>query len=155
MLFRSPDDVIEEGRRRTRELPAMIKALALVGRAHVIAVAQVAKMRMTRGGVAVVGAREVAPRVFPVKDLVEKPDADHPIFRQRAYGIVGRYLLQPVIFKALHRLRAKNPKRVELTDALAEVRDGLPVFAFEVDAARQDIGDLLEHADAILGHGRE
>jgi dTDP-glucose pyrophosphorylase/transcriptional regulator with XRE-family HTH domain len=149
-----PDDVLDMSGRAGRgaALPAMIKALAHVDRGHLIAVMSSLKTRMTRSGVAVLGTKEVAPRVFPVKDLVEKPASGDAIFRQPAVRVVGRYLLQPDIFKALHRMRAKNPKHVELTDALAESRrNGLGVFALELDAPRHDLGDLFEQADALLG----
>jgi len=151
-----PDDVLEERRERaarTHALRVMMKAVRQIDDGHLLAVTSLPKSRMAGGGVAVLSGAEIAPGVHAVRELVEKPDSAHSILRNpRAFGVVGRYVLLPEVFDALRSLRSGKPHRVELTDALEALRrQGRPVYAFETEATRQDIGDWLGQAEGLLG----
>jgi UTP--glucose-1-phosphate uridylyltransferase len=155
-----PDDVVRERIGRAaypRELRRMMDTFSQQDCAHLVAVASVPKSKMPQCGVAKVAAKEIISNVFPVSQLVEKPDLSHPIFRsERIHGIVGRYLLSPDIFRTLRKLKEKKERPVQITTALEHLRqEGQSVCAFELKAARQDLGEVLEQASGLIGDSSE
>jgi UTP--glucose-1-phosphate uridylyltransferase len=152
-----PDDVVRGRVTRTpraRPLQAMMRVLAQLEPCHLVAVTPIPKSKMASHGVVRVVAKDAAPRTFQVKQLAEKPGTSHPIARDpRALGIVGRYVLQPEIMGALHRLSRTNLRPIHLTDAIEDLRQqGRPVYAVEIDANRHDLGDALERPDDLFGN---
>jgi UTP--glucose-1-phosphate uridylyltransferase len=151
-----PDDVVQERIGRTaysRELRRMMEAASQLEGANLVAVASVSKTRMPQCGVVKVGAKELLPGLRPIAQLVEKPAPLHPIFRSpRTAGIVGRYLLRPAIFPLLRELKEEGAGLVQLTTALERLRQsGQKVYAFELKAGRQDVGEVLDQASGLLG----
>jgi len=112
---------------------------------------------MPHCGVVEVDAKEIMPNILPIRQLVEKPEPTHPICRStRAVGIVGRYLLPPDIFRLLHELRDNGHRPVQLTDALERLRQaGRSIYAFRLEAIRQDIGEVLGQASELIGDASE
>ncbi len=128
-----PDDVVRDrvGRStHSRELRRMIEAFKqLDAGAHLAAVTSGPKSKMLQGGIARLETKPVCPQVFPIRQLIEKPEPNHPIYRdQQAYGIVGRYLVNHSIFGPLRDLsrKGRHPVQlpVQLTDALDALRKG-------------------------------
>lgn len=151
-----PDDVVQEQTGRTaspRELRRMMGAFSQLDDAYLVAVASVPKSKMPQYGVVRVGAKEVMPDLLPVVQLVEKPAQSHAILRSaRIWGIVGRYLLRPDIFRPLRELSEKGERPVQLTTALEMLRRaGRKVYAFELKAGRQDVGEALGQASELIG----
>jgi UTP--glucose-1-phosphate uridylyltransferase len=151
-----PDDVVRERLSRAaspRELRRMMEAFGQISHAPLLAVGPVPKSKLSHCGVARVAAKEVIAGVRPITQLVEKPDLTDPICRgPRAVGIIGRYLLPPAIFRLLRELKAKGRRPVELTEALERLRrQGQNVYAFELEATRQDVGEVLGHARELIG----
>lgn len=152
-----PDDIVRERMGRTSsapELRRMMDTLSQLEQPNLIAITPVPKSKMPSCGVAQVAAQEVRPKVRAIVRLVEKPHPTHPICRAtRAYGIVGRYLLQPSIFVPLRALRDSGQRPVHLTDTLEHLRQsGHGTYAFELEATRQDVGEVFEQADELLGN---
>jgi len=155
-----PDDVVQERIGRTayaRELRRMMEASSQLDGAYLVAVASVPKTKMPQCGVAKLGAKEIPPDIHPILQLIEKPDPSHHILQSsRTYGIVGRYLLRPDIFDPLRELKKKRLRPMQLTTALEQVRqEGKGVYAFELKAARQDIGKVLDQASGLIGPSTE
>jgi UTP--glucose-1-phosphate uridylyltransferase len=151
-----PDDIVRERIGRTvypRELRRMMESFRHLEHPHLVAVTPVSKSKRAHCGVAKLAAKEVMPRIRPMMQLIEKPSAKHPISRSpRAMGIVGRYLLQPSIFPALHKLRDKKKLPLHLTDALEQLRQaGEHIYAFELEAKREDVGEILGQAGELIG----
>jgi UTP--glucose-1-phosphate uridylyltransferase len=150
-----PDDVVSrsEGHsKRTSDLRRMIEASKRIGSGHMLAVTSVPTSKLSQGGVAMLGKKEVGPGVFPVERLFEKPEAKKTIFKAgRAEGIVGRYVLMPSVFGALHHVKAAHPDLLQLTDAIELLRDaGEAIFAFQIRAGRRDIGEALHRAGHLV-----
>jgi UTP--glucose-1-phosphate uridylyltransferase len=150
-----PDDVVQEQTDRPahpRELCRMMRAFSQLDDAYLVAVASVPKSKMPQYGVVRVGAKEVMPDLLPVVQLVEKPAQSHAILRSvRILGIVGRYLLRPDIFHPLRELREKGGRPVQLTTALEMLRRaGQSVYAFELRAGRQDVGEMIGQASELI-----
>jgi UTP-glucose-1-phosphate uridylyltransferase len=103
--------------------------------------------------------KKITPNILPIIQLIEKPASTHSIFRStRAFGIVGRYLLRPDIFrplrelKEMRELKEKEPRPVQLTTALEQLRQaGQRIYVFELKAVRRDVGEVLGQASKLIG----
>jgi UTP--glucose-1-phosphate uridylyltransferase len=93
---------------------------------HLVAVAKL-KGQGRQYGVARLGATGARRGQRAVELLVEKPDAQHPIFRRDemseaggVYAVLGRYVLSPSIVTALRAVRQFQgaSEKLELLDAL-------------------------------------
>lgn len=93
---------------------------------HLVAVAKL-KGQGRQYGVARLGPNGARRGQRAVELLVEKPDAQHPIFRRDemseaggVYAVVGRYVLSPSIVSALSAVRKAQgaSEKLELLDAL-------------------------------------
>jgi UTP--glucose-1-phosphate uridylyltransferase len=152
-----PDDVVREriGRAaHARQFQRMIDAFKHLRRGHLIAVTRVAKSKMSSCGIARTGRpKREQGNLLPVVDLVERPDPGHSIRRSsRARGIVGRYVLRPSIFSALHTIKDKGQQPVHLTDALELLREsGEEVWGFSLESDRHDVGEAIGQAADLMG----
>jgi len=72
-------------------------------------------------------------------------------------GIVGAYALTPDIFDAIERTPPGKNGEVQLTDALRILLKQRPVYAFQFDGRRLDIGTKQDwmRANLILGLEQE
>ena len=78
--------------------------------------------------------------VYRIKDLVEKPP------REKApsdLAIVGRYILTPDIFPALHDTAKDKSGEIQLTNGLRKLAKSRPLYALEIDGVRHDTGNKL------------
>jgi UTP--glucose-1-phosphate uridylyltransferase len=148
-----PDDMLREGKRIAPTLlHRMMDAFDQLGGPNLLAVTSVPKSKMWRYGVAKLSAKKSTAGVRSVKQLIEKPDHAQAILRStHAFGIVGRYLLRPDIFPTLRALKESNGRLLQLTDALEHLRKaGDKVYAYEMGAIRQDIGEILGQASELI-----
>lgn len=87
-----------------------------------------------------------------VQGLVEKPNpADAP----STLGVIGRYILQPEVMRALDSQEAGAGDEIQLTDAMAKLIGTQPFHAVTVDARRFDCGTKLGFVSANLALGLE
>jgi UTP--glucose-1-phosphate uridylyltransferase len=85
-------------------------------------------------------APEFGKGVYRIKDLVEKPP------REKApsdLAIVGRYILTPDIFPALHQTAKDKSGEIQLTNGLRRLAKSRPLYALEIDGVRHDTGNKL------------
>jgi UTP--glucose-1-phosphate uridylyltransferase len=152
-----PDDVVREraGRIVNRDLRRMIEVLRAHPEANLVAVTAVGKTRLSSGGAAKLAGKEMTSNVYPILQLVEKPDPAEPICSARnVFGIVGRYVLQPAVFGALEELKGQGKRPLELTDAVEALRDtGAAVYAYDMEGKRRDVGAVLGEAEELIGGG--
>jgi UTP--glucose-1-phosphate uridylyltransferase len=100
-------------------------------------------MQVTPGETAsygIIGGTQVAPGVWDVSRLVEKPS---PKQAPSNLAIVGRYILPPTIFSALEHTIPGKGGEVQLTDALQVMLASEHVYAYEFQGTRYDVGDKL------------
>jgi UTP--glucose-1-phosphate uridylyltransferase len=129
------DDVVDA---ETPALKQMIEVFEKYN-APVIATMQVAGEAISRFGV--IDAEEVAPNVFKIKDMVEKPKfADAP----SDLAIIGRYILTPDVFDAIERTEKGAGGEIQITDAMRlMLKEGKPFYAVKLEGTRHDAGDKL------------
>lgn len=134
------DDLIDD---RDPILPAMIAAQAQHG-GSVICLMRVPKDRIHLYGCASV-AEVLEDGVIKVADLVEKPATDEA---PSDLAVIGRYILDPAVFKVLHKTPHGKGGEIQLTDALRVLatmpkEQGGGVFGVIFDGRRYDTGDRL------------
>ncbi len=129
------DDVVDA---ETPALKQMIEVFEKYN-APVIATMQVTGEAISRFGV--IDAEEVAPNVFKIKDMVEKPkfeDAPSDL------AIIGRYILTPDVFDAIERTEKGAGGEIQITDAMRlMLKEGKPFYAVKLEGNRHDAGDKL------------
>jgi UTP--glucose-1-phosphate uridylyltransferase len=107
--------------------------------ASVIAVMRVPREDTARYGVVTVDADDrLDARTFRVRDTVEKPPPDEA---PSDLAIIGRYVFTPRIFELLEKVEPGAGGEIQLTDAIRELSRQEPLYAYEFEGMRYDIGD--------------
>jgi UTP--glucose-1-phosphate uridylyltransferase len=86
-------------------------------------------------------------RLFRVSSLVEKP---HAGMAPSAYGVFGRYLLQPEIFDFMDSAQANGKGEIELTDVLAKYCQQASLYALCFEGTHYDAGEKSGYLHAVL-----
>ncbi len=95
----------------------------------------------------VIAGDEIAPGVFRITDLVEKPArADAP----SDLAIIGRYILTPDIFPELEQIGNDRTGEIQLTNGLKALLRTRPIYACLVDGVRHDTGNKLGYLKAMV-----
>ena len=95
----------------------------------------------------VIAGEEIAPGVFRITDLVEKPPrAEAP----SDLAIIGRYILTPDIFPELESIGNDRTGEIQLTNGLRSLLRKRPLFACQVDGVRHDTGNKLGYLKAMV-----
>jgi UTP--glucose-1-phosphate uridylyltransferase len=66
---------------------------------------------------------------------------------------VGRYLLLPAIFDKLETTGRGAGGEIQLTDAIADLLDESPVYAYSFTGERFDCGSKLGYLKATVSYG--
>ena len=85
-----------------------------------------------------------------VSHIVEKPaPADAP----SNLAVVGRYLLNPLVFDKLENTGRGAGGEIQLTDAIADMLDESPVYAHAFTGDRYDCGSKIGYLQATVAYG--
>jgi UTP--glucose-1-phosphate uridylyltransferase len=85
--------------------------------------------------------------MFKVQSLVEKPSiADAP----STQAIVGRYILSPVIFEMLEKIKPDEKGELQLTNAIDLLLAREPIFSYLIEGSRYDVGDKFGFLQASI-----
>jgi UTP--glucose-1-phosphate uridylyltransferase len=137
------DDVIDS------EVPA-IKQLADVFQKHrkgVIALVEVPPSEAHLYGVA--AGEPLDERTLRITQLVEKPKAGTAFSN---LAVIGRYVLPPQIFRILETQAPGVGGEIQLTDALARLREVDGLIGFKFEGRRYDAGDKLGYIKANVAY---
>ena len=130
--------------------PALQQMIDVYRRADgpVIAVERVPEDQVSNYGIVdVEPAPHLGPRVFRIRDLVEKPArADAP----SNLAIIGRYILTPDIFPALEETARDGSGEIQLTNGLRRLLQSRPLYVYEIDGVRHDTGHKLGFLKAMV-----
>ncbi|HRO30953.1 MULTISPECIES: UTP--glucose-1-phosphate uridylyltransferase GalU [Micrococcaceae] len=142
------DDLIDEN---DNLLQRMIDVQQAKG-GSVIALMEVPRENISAYGVAEVTAVEGGPEdVVKVTGLVEKPSAEDA---PSNLAVIGRYVLDPVVFQILRRTGPGRGNEIQLTDALQVLAEGtgegFGVHAVVFRGKRYDTGDKLSYLKAVI-----
>jgi UTP--glucose-1-phosphate uridylyltransferase len=114
----------------------------------VVAVERVPQEETHRYGI--VEAEKVRDRLYRVRRLVEKP---RPEEAPSNLAIVGRYILLPEIFNILETTPMGHGGEIQLTDALAQLCARRPIYAYEFEGERFDVGEKFGFLQANIVYG--
>lgn len=114
----------------------------------VIGVMEVPADKVNRYGI--VSGDEIAPGVWSITDMVEKPAVGTVDSR---LAIVGRYVLTPDIFDHLERIQPGQGGEIQLTDALASLAKERGMLAVKMGGVRFDAGDWVDYLCANIYFG--
>ncbi len=114
----------------------------------VIGVMEVPADKVNRYGI--VSGDEIAPGVWSITDMVEKPVVGTVDSR---LAIVGRYVLTPDIFDHLERIQPGQGGEIQLTDALASLARERGMLAVKMGGVRFDAGDWVDYLCANIYFG--
>jgi UTP--glucose-1-phosphate uridylyltransferase len=126
----------------------MIEAYNRVGGGVIVAAEEKPLEEVHRYGVIAPGA--VSGNATEVKGLVEKPPAEKAPSR---LTIIGRYILQPEIFKELDRQDKGAGGEIQLTDSMAKLIGRMPFHAVTTTCERYDCGDKVGFLEANVALG--
>lgn len=137
------DDLIDA---KTPALTQMVKVYRDTG-CSVIAVENVPRRQTRQYGIVKTMGRSRSPH--RMAGIVEKPE---PRKAPSTLGVVGRYLLNPSIFRHLQRVKPGAGGEIQLTDGIASLLREEPVFAYEFEGVRYDCGSKLGFLKANLAY---
>jgi UTP--glucose-1-phosphate uridylyltransferase len=129
-----PDDIIDS------DVPGLKQMMEVYDKygAGVVAVERVSDEDTGKYGI--IEPERVAKGVYQVLSLVEKPEPSQAPSR---LGIVGRYILTPLIFDILKFTPPGKGNEVQLTDALQLLLKRQKLYACELEGVRYDAGTPL------------
>lgn len=85
--------------------------------------------------------------IYTVKDLIEKPSVeDSP----SDIAIMGRYIINPLIFDILEHTGPDKGGEIQLTDALRTLVKHEAVYAYDFEGKRYDVGDKQGFLEATV-----
>ena len=111
----------------------------------VLAVQRVPKEEVSRYGI--VAGEKVGEGIIRVREMKEKPK---PGEIDSNLAIIGRYILIPEIYDYLARTEPGVGGEIQLTDALAALKEDHPLYAYEFEGTRYDAGDKLGFMQAVV-----
>jgi len=114
----------------------------------VIGAEQVPKDETQKYGI--MAGLEIADRVMRVDEIVEKPS---PEDAPSDLGVVGRYILTPGIFEKLRTTPKGLGGEIQLTDAIAALRQDEKIYAYHFEGKRYDCGSKLGYLQANVEYG--
>jgi UTP--glucose-1-phosphate uridylyltransferase len=129
-------------------LAEMIDAYQTTG-GNMVAVIEVPREQTRRYGVLDVVGDD--GRLARARGVVEKPE---PAAAPSTLTIIGRYIIQPEIFRHLAELKPGNGNEIQLTDGLQRlIAAGQPFHGLRPRARRYDCGDKLGYLEANVALG--
>ncbi|RLJ90637.1 UTP--glucose-1-phosphate uridylyltransferase GalU [Planococcus citreus] len=102
----------------------------------IIGVQQVPEDQTHRYGI--IDPISVDDKLIAVNKFIEKPAAGTA---PSNYAIMGRYILTPEIFQFLEKHELGAGGEIQLTDAIQQLNERQPVYAYEFEGKRFDVGE--------------
>lgn len=106
-------------------------------RCTVLAVEKVPQSQTQQYGI--VKGREIDKGILEIEEIIEKPK---PEDSPSNIAVVGRYILQPIVFNELAQVDLGVGGEIQLTDALARVLESQRILAVELKGKRFDCGSM-------------
>src|SRR3954454_12601521 len=104
--------------------------------ASILGVQSVSEEEVSRYGI--VDGNQIGERFYSVNSLVEKPDQEDA---PSNLAIMGRYILNPLIFDILSAQQPGAGGEIQLTDAIAALNKHEAVYAYDFEGVRYDVGE--------------
>jgi len=130
-------------------LSQMIQAHQTVG-GNLVAVEEVPREMVDQYGILDIAGEE--GRLVDAKGVVEKPaPADAP----STLGVIGRYILEPLVLTILEHQDQGTGNEIQLTDAMAKCIGIVPFHGYRFEGRRFDCGGKLGYLEANIAYALE
>jgi UTP--glucose-1-phosphate uridylyltransferase len=130
-------------------LSQMIQAYQEVG-GNLVAVEEVPREMVDQYGILDIAGEE--GRLVDAKGVVEKPaPADAP----STLGVIGRYILEPLVLTILEHQDQGTGNEIQLTDAMAKCIGIVPFHGYRFEGRRFDCGGKLGYLEANIAYALE
>ncbi len=129
-------------------LADMIKVYNNTG-GNIISVYEVNPDETEKYGIIKPGA-SLDKNAMEITDMVEKPKAGQA---PSNLSIIGRYILQPQVFKFLEETKKDHNGEIQLTDALRRMVSTTPTYGCKSEGIRFDCGNPLGFLEANIEFG--
>lgn len=126
-------------------LQQMIEAHAAIPHANLAAVMDVPRDKTASYGILQVSADD--GKLVKATGLVEKPA---PEVAPSTTSIIGRYILQPSIFKALESQTRGAGGEIQLTDAMSGSLPHTDFYGYRFEGTRYDCGEVVGFLEANI-----
>lgn len=140
-----PDDLVHSS---TSCLRQMVDAYHANDGGNVVGVMDVPREKTSSYGIVDVEG-DASAKMVKAKGLVEKPKPENA---PSTLSIIGRYILQPEIFKILDTQGPGAGGEIQITDAIAKMIDGSGVYGYRFDGTRYDCGGLVGFVAANVAY---
>ncbi len=140
-----PDDIILS---KTPAIKQLIEIYEKTKGGSVVALEKVSNKEVNKYGV--IDFKKKIKNIYSIKKLVEKPE------RSKApsnLSIVGRYILDPRIFKKLNQQKKGYGNEIQLTDSLSHLLKSPGLFGIEFNGKRFDCGSKIGFIEANVNFG--
>ena len=132
------DDIMHTEVDQLRVSKQLIDKYYELGGGNILGVQQVPKEDTNKYGI-IKPLNRIDDRTIEVEDFIEKPKVEEA---PSNYAALGRYVLEPGIFKYLRNLKPGAGGEIQLTDAIIEMaKENGKLYAYDFDALRYDTGD--------------
>lgn len=111
----------------------------------ILGVQEVPQDKVTSYGI--VKPEPVNENIWRAVDLVEKPAVEEA---PSQLAVLGRYIIEPEIFYLLEDTPPGRGGEIQLTDALRRLAAFKPVYAYNFEGRRYDIGDKQGYLEATV-----
>ncbi|WP_105618973.1 UTP--glucose-1-phosphate uridylyltransferase GalU [Vallitalea okinawensis] len=111
----------------------------------ILGVQEVADADVSKYGI--VDGKHIEDSVYKVKGLVEKPSKEEA---PSNVAILGRYIINPVIFEILEHITPGKGEEIQLTDALNDLAQREAMYAYNFEGKRYDVGNKLGFLEATV-----
>jgi UTP--glucose-1-phosphate uridylyltransferase len=130
-------------------LSQMIQAHQKVG-GNLVAVEEVPRNMVDQYGILDIAGED--GRLVGAKGVVEKPaPADAP----STLGVIGRYILEPLVLTILEHQDQGAGNEIQLTDAMAKCIGIVPFHGYRFEGRRFDCGSKLGYLEANIAYALE
>lgn len=136
-----PDDVI----RAPRGALAQMVAAHERTRGHMVATIEVPREKVSAYGVLDIAGQD--GRIVRAKGMVEKPRSEAA---PSTSAVIGRYILEPSIFRELETLGPGAGGELQLTDAINGDKANAGIFGYRFEGERFDCGSIQGFAQATV-----
>ena len=136
------DDVVDS------KVPALKQLIDVYDKtgASVLGVQEVPLEKVSSYGIVASQPTEEA-RTFAVSDMVEKPAVEEAPSR---LAVLGRYVITPEVFDILEETAPGRGGEIQLTDALKVLAQKQPMYAYNFEGRRYDVGYMQGFLEATV-----
>ncbi|TVR97932.1 MAG: UTP--glucose-1-phosphate uridylyltransferase [Rhodospirillales bacterium] len=130
-------------------LKQMVEAHREVG-GNMVAIEEVTAEETRRYGI--LDPSKTMDRLVTARALVEKPE---PAMAPSRLGIIGRYILQPIVLTVLENQERGTGNEIQLTDAMAKSIGLVPFHGYRFVGRRFDCGSKVGYLEANVAFALE